>query len=136
MKAGKTLAALALTAVIVGGTAACDSSYNDPGYQDNSIAEYEYGQYNSSHVWIEFGTPKLVYVTPTYYRSHMYLYANPLHIHVTAPKGVTIGKSRTTTTTRGTRVTSGCNSCRPGGGGVRYGSGSRSTSGGSRPGRR
>lgn len=134
----KGIAALAIAVSLVGGAAACDSGQ---GYVDNGqYAEVEYGYYTPSHLWIEYSTPHVVYVTHSYYVSHGSLFVNPRH--VAAPRGVRIGVSRTgttygsRTTTRGTRVTSGCNSCRPGGGGTRYGSGTRSSSGGSRSGRR
>lgn len=139
MKVGKTFASMALVVALFSGAVACDGNYSDPTY-DNSgnVAEYEYGYYSPAHVWVEYPSPRLVYVSPSYYHTHMGLYANPLHIHVTVPRGVTIGQPRVRTgsgvTSRGYKV-QGCNACRAGGGGTRYGSGTRSVSG-SRSGRR
>lgn len=139
MKVTQAVATVAIAATLALGAVACDGqTYQDNG--DDTVAEVVYG-HTVNGAWIEYGTPEIVYVSPAYYHSHMYLYRNPLHVHYTAPRGVVIGKSRTTTTTRttsrGTKVTSGCSLCRPGGGGTRYGSGSRSgSSGGSRSGRR
>lgn len=111
----KALASVVLVGAIVLGATACDGqNYNDPGYGNGQIAEYEYGYYNGP-TWIEYSSPRLVYVSYSYYHSHGTLFANPRHIRVTPPRGVTIGKSRTTTTTvhsgsgstRGTRSSIG-----------------------------
>jgi hypothetical protein len=143
MKVGKALASTVLALAVLSGAVACDGQGDNYTNDDSgNIAEYEYGYYSTTHVWVEYPSPRLVYVSPTYYRSHTYLYANPLHIHVTVPKGVTVGRPRLgsgmVSTSRGYKV-QGCNSCRAGGGGTRYGSGPRSgfgSSGGSRSGRR
>lgn len=137
MNVRKAIAALALTAGIVGEATACDSQ---PYVDNGQYAEVEYGYYTPAHLWVAYSSPRVVYVTHSYYVSHSTLFANPRHVAV--PRGVRVGVSRTgttygsrTTTRTGVKV-QGCNSCRRGGGGTRQGGTTIRTSGGSRSGRR
>jgi hypothetical protein len=67
--------------------------------QDNSqVGEVEYGYYDAVHVYHYYPSPRVVYVTPGYYRTHSNLFANPQH-HTYTVK-TTSGKTTVTKTTK------------------------------------
>lgn len=101
MKIRKAIAAALLSLTILGGTVACDSAVND---NSGDVLEYEYGYYNPYGGFVYYSTPRVVYVSTSYYTTHSRLFANPYHHSL--PRGYARpGTTRTTTTTRTTRTT-------------------------------
>lgn len=83
---------------IFGGTVACDDQSSDNG----QYAEVEYGYYNGPS-FIYYPSPRVIYVSHSYYIKNSRLFANPYHHSI--PDGVRVDSVRVSSTTHVTHIT-------------------------------